>query len=54
MDLFTELPALEIYGAKAAGKTSTAARFCIHNFKLDIQEAYDVVQGGLQTIEVLR
>lgn len=50
IDLLAELPAIEVFGAKAVGKTSTAERFCVHDLKLDTQEAYDVAQGGLQAL----
>jgi len=52
-NLFSELPAIEIYGAKAVGKTSTAERFSSHNLALDIQEAFEIVQGGLPMLRKL-
>ncbi len=45
-DTFSELPAVEIFGAKAVGKTSTAQRLSASMIKLDTTEGKELVKGG--------
>lgn len=52
-DLFNELPAIEVFGAKAVGKTSTAEQLAAHTLRLDIQQAYEVAQGGIPVLRRL-
>ena len=45
-DMFSELPAIEIYGAKAVGKTSTARQLAKSILELDSIEGKELIQGG--------
>ncbi|MDR2035169.1 MAG: DUF4143 domain-containing protein [Coriobacteriales bacterium] len=45
-EAFSELPAIEIYGAKAIGKTRSASQIAKSVIRLDTQEGRELAQGG--------
>ena len=45
-EVFPQVPAIEIYGAKAVGKTSSARRWASSTIALDTAEGKELIQGG--------
>jgi len=52
-DLISEVPAIELYGAKAVGKTSTAEQLVDNEIRLDTEAGLEIAKGGSPAIKAL-